>query len=112
MSSNSRSRDSRSPDFWFPAKKIGWGWGPPCSWQGWLVLGLFAVAISGGSLLFNPVHSPVLFVTNLIVSTTALIVICAIKGEKPGGSRKSTNSPPPAPEEDSSEREEITTSSS
>jgi hypothetical protein len=23
-------------DFWFPAKKFGWGWGPPVKWQGWM----------------------------------------------------------------------------
>ncbi len=26
------------PDFWFPAKSYGWGWGLPVKWQGWLVL--------------------------------------------------------------------------
>jgi len=25
-------------DFWFPAKRFGWGWGPPTKWRGWAVL--------------------------------------------------------------------------
>lgn len=24
--------------YWFPAKRYGWGWGLPSSWQGWVVL--------------------------------------------------------------------------
>ena len=23
--------------YWFPAKRYGWGWGPPQTWQGWVV---------------------------------------------------------------------------
>ena len=23
--------------YWFPAKRYGWGWGMPNTWQGWLV---------------------------------------------------------------------------
>jgi hypothetical protein len=26
--------------YWFPAKRYGWGWGIPSSWQGWLVFWL------------------------------------------------------------------------
>ena len=36
--------------YWFPAKRKGWGWGPPTVWQGWAVLseryGLFTGATS------------------------------------------------------------------
>ena len=24
-------------EYWFPAKKYGWGWGLPSTWQGWVV---------------------------------------------------------------------------
>jgi hypothetical protein len=34
------------PRYWFPAKRYGWGWGPPCSWQGWVVLILYLVAMT------------------------------------------------------------------
>ena len=28
----------RNDKYWFPAKRYGWGWGPPNNWQGWVVL--------------------------------------------------------------------------
>jgi hypothetical protein len=27
--------------YWFPAKRYGWGWGLPITWQGWLTLVVF-----------------------------------------------------------------------
>ncbi len=30
---------------WFPAVRYGWGWGPPVTWQGWLVLAGFLVLL-------------------------------------------------------------------
>jgi hypothetical protein len=32
----------KAGDYWFPAKRFGWGWGPPCAWQGWIALLLWA----------------------------------------------------------------------
>jgi hypothetical protein len=29
---------SPEPRYWFPAKRYGWGWGSPATWQGWVVL--------------------------------------------------------------------------
>jgi hypothetical protein len=29
------------PKYWFPAKRYGWGWGFPVTWQGWLALAVF-----------------------------------------------------------------------
>ena len=29
------------PKYWFPAKRYGWGWGLPGTWQGWLVVAAF-----------------------------------------------------------------------
>ena len=31
--------------YWFPAKRYGWGWGLPSVWQGWVVMGIFAVLL-------------------------------------------------------------------
>jgi len=44
--------------YWFPAKRYGWGWGIPSTWQGWLVLGAFAVLVIVGSFLFPPARDP------------------------------------------------------
>jgi hypothetical protein len=38
--------------YWFPAKRYGWGWGIPSSWQGWLILAVFAGLLVVGSFLF------------------------------------------------------------
>jgi hypothetical protein len=40
--------------YWFPAKRCGYGWGIPSSWQGWLVLAVFVALLGVGSFLFPP----------------------------------------------------------
>jgi hypothetical protein len=37
--------------YWFPAKRRGWGWGPPHSWQGWVVLAAFFALLAAGAAL-------------------------------------------------------------
>jgi hypothetical protein len=38
----------QSPRYWFAAKRYGYGWGLPLTWQGWLVYaGWFAVLFGG-----------------------------------------------------------------
>ena len=68
-------------DIWFPAKKYGWGWGPPCAWQGWVVMAVWLALLCGGAILLKP--HVVLFVAYAIVLGAALIVVRLIKGEKP-----------------------------
>ena len=70
--------------YWFPAKKYGWGWGPPTCWQGWLVMALYIALISFGAFLFPPDKHPMLFIANILIFSTALIFVCFLKGEKPG----------------------------
>jgi hypothetical protein len=67
---------------WFPAKKYGWGWGPPCCWQGWLVLLLWMAVMIIGSFALLPKH-PVAFYIMVAAMSLALITICWLKGEKP-----------------------------
>jgi hypothetical protein len=70
--------------FWFPAKKYGWGWGPPVCWQGWIImLGYFGMVGAGAFLLLPKIHTT-LFFCYVGALTIALIVICFLKGEKPG----------------------------
>jgi hypothetical protein len=33
-----RKREDHMSRYWFPAKRYGWGWGLPVTWQGWAVL--------------------------------------------------------------------------
>ncbi len=69
--------------YWFPAKKYGWGWGLPQTWQGWLVLDAYLLVIIislfitmfGGSKYFN------YGIAGFIFDTAALVWICKKKGE-------------------------------
>jgi hypothetical protein len=73
--------------YWFPAKQIGWGWGPPSTWQGWVVLIAFFVSlvISARRLLPN---DPIKFSIFTLITTGVLIVICYVTGEPPSGRSK------------------------
>ncbi len=73
---------------WFKAKKYGWGW-YPSSWQGWSIIFLYSLGIG---LYFKNIdtysHSASDTLIGLIVpvsiQTIFLLVICYVKGEKPG----------------------------
>lgn len=73
---------------WFRAKKYGWGWGLPLTWQGWAVLAVYLGFIvydfqridshshSGSDTLIN-------FVPEVILASIILVIICYLTGEKP-----------------------------
>jgi hypothetical protein len=42
--------------YWFPAKRYGWGWGPPQTWQGWAVVIVWFAAIAAATPLLMPGH--------------------------------------------------------
>ena len=71
------------PHYWFPAKRYGWGWGPPCTWQGWLVLAAFVAMLSVGAALLPPRAYPMEFVAYVIALSVGLLVVCYAKGEPP-----------------------------
>lgn len=75
--------DPDRPKYWFPAKTYGWGWGPPATWQGWLVLGGFIALVSVASVAFPPGRNTPAFVASIVVLTAAMIVVCLWKGEPP-----------------------------
>jgi hypothetical protein len=68
------------PNYWFPAKKFGWGWGLPVCWQGWLVMAIWLLLIIAGFWL--PLKGP-FFTWYGVAVTVLLLVVFAIKGEKP-----------------------------
>jgi hypothetical protein len=68
--------------YWFPAKRYGWGWGLPATWQGWVVMAVWACAVASAIILLKR-HHPFAFIA-IIASSTALFVwICYITGEPP-----------------------------
>jgi hypothetical protein len=68
---------------WFPAKKYGWGWGPPCAWQGWVALALFVVLLSTAAVLLLPGGHFGLWIAAAVVLAIAMFITCLVKGERP-----------------------------
>jgi hypothetical protein len=67
---------------WFPAKRYGWGWGPPVTWQGWVVLILW-IAIVSAVAPFLAVRTWIGFSAFLFFMVALLLAICYAKGETP-----------------------------
>ncbi len=79
---------STDPEYWFPAKSRGWGWGPPAVWQGRAVLAVFAVCVLAGAIELLPTHGPFVFVGYTAFLCLVLMGICWLKGEPPGRNRR------------------------
>ena len=69
--------------YWFPAKRFGWGWGPPSTWEGWAVLIAFIALTFAGPFLFPPVSRLPLFLLYVALVTLGLLGVCLLKGEPP-----------------------------
>ncbi len=70
--------------FWFPAKKYGWGWGLPITWQGWVVLLVFLVLLVTGAMVFSPAKERTMFILYTAAISAVLVGVCYAKGEPPG----------------------------
>lgn len=68
---------------WFPAKRYGWGWGPPQVWQGWAVLAEYAVLLLISAYYFLKAERIAAYVVSVVMLTIALLIVCWLKGEKP-----------------------------
>jgi hypothetical protein len=69
--------------YWFPAKRYGWGWGLPRTWEGWLVLAAFVALIVASAWLFPPRAVPGSYFTCVLVLAALLFVVCWLTGEPP-----------------------------
>jgi len=82
---------AEKPKYWFPAKRYGWGWGPPTAWQGWLVLIVFFALVLIGAIVLLPGGGPAPFLLYTVALVAVLLAICWLKGERPtwrwGGSK-------------------------
>jgi hypothetical protein len=81
---------TRESKYWFPAKRYGWGWGPPCTWQGWVTLFVWIAAIAASAFAFLPKRM-VAFQVACVLLALALVLVCYITGEPPAwrwGDRK------------------------
>jgi hypothetical protein len=67
--------------YWFAAKRYGWAWGLPLTWEGWAVyVGWFAAFFGGlAALGLRPLQAAhFAFVVTMV---TLLVVVCYWKGE-------------------------------
>ena len=69
--------------YWFPAKRYGWGWSFPITWQGWVVVAAYVILMAAGASVISPSKAPGLFVGYLLLLTGVLIAVCWAKGEPP-----------------------------
>jgi hypothetical protein len=69
--------------YWFRAKRYGWGWGLPLTWQGWFVLALFFALVLLGAVVLLPAQGQLAFVAWCTVLCVLLVGVCWIKGEPP-----------------------------
>ena len=72
-----------APGYWFPAKRHGWGWGPPCAWQGWVVLLAYLVLVFGGIPFIQAAKGALVYLAYISCLTAALVAVCWFKGEPP-----------------------------
>ena len=70
-------------EYWFPAKRYGWGWGLPNCWQGWLVMLAYVACVIGSIPAIFLKNGGLVFGAIVTVATTALITVCWLKGEPP-----------------------------
>lgn len=73
---------SPEPKYWFPAKRYGWGWGPPVTWQGWVVIVAWLAVLFGAIPHFMP-RRPAAYFVFTVVMVLVLMGICYLKGEPP-----------------------------
>ncbi len=71
------------PRYWFPAKRYGWCWGPPSTWQGWVVLAVYLPLLIAFTLLVLSDRYPFWCWAALGTLIATFIAICWWKGEPP-----------------------------
>jgi len=73
---------SNKQKYWFPAKRYGWGWGLPSSWQGWVVFVIYFSLLGLGTLLLRP-WGLVAYLVFVGFINALLATVCWLKGEPP-----------------------------
>lgn len=73
-----------SKAYWFPARRYGWGWGPPVTWQGWVVIAIwFAILAVGLIVLLSRRETLPWSLLYVVLMSVVLTLICYWKGEPP-----------------------------
>ena len=66
------------PRYWFKAKRYGWGWGLPSTWEGWIVLAVYLGVIVVAALVFGDSGATGIVA---LVATVLFVLIAARTGE-------------------------------
>ena len=69
-------------EYWFPAKRFGWGWGPPVTWQGRIVVAVWAAAFVVGAVVLLPDRRGT-FALYALGMAGVLTLLCYLTGEPP-----------------------------
>lgn len=70
-------------NYWFPAKRFGWGWGPPRTWQGWVATAVYVAATVAICVRAPPTSDPGRFVLLVSLASAAFVLVCWLTGEPP-----------------------------
>lgn len=73
----------KTPSYWFAAKRYGWGWSLPLTWQGWVVYILWFAVVVGSIPIYGLRNHSFEHFAFLIVMVAVLFGICYWKGEPP-----------------------------
>lgn len=71
-------------DYWFPAKKFGFGWGLPHTWQGWVSVAVFLLCLGLATYFVQPRQHPFLYPLLVVAVSAGFLVLLYLKGEPPG----------------------------
>ncbi|MDE1897948.1 MAG: hypothetical protein KGI40_11745 [Xanthomonadaceae bacterium] len=69
--------------YWFPAKRYGWGWGVPGTWQGRVVLLVYVAVVAAAACFVSPSRHVLIFSAVMVIATLGLLLVCLRKGEPP-----------------------------
>ena len=69
--------------YWFPAKRYGWGWGLPITWQGWVITVIVVAMLVAGPFVFPLRPTPWALLMYCWLITALYLAICWLKGEPP-----------------------------
>jgi uncharacterized membrane protein YhaH (DUF805 family) len=77
------TKNNISKNYWFRAKRYGWGWSLPLTWQGWIIFIMYIGSVAAGIYIFPPEKNMVIFICLIVILSLMFIAICWIKGEPP-----------------------------
>ncbi|HXI35599.1 MAG TPA: hypothetical protein VNH80_01680 [Burkholderiales bacterium] len=79
----STAKNDAGKPYWFRAKRYGWGWSWPLTWQGWVALALFVILFVADIVLFPPRTQLVQFLAYALAISAVFIALCWLTGEPP-----------------------------